>query len=47
MAREKVTKRSRDEVDAAANLGDEVRDYIARLTSKKSEEGEQLYNLQG
>ena len=33
MAREKVTKRSRDEADAAADLGDEVRDYIARLTS--------------
>jgi len=41
-----VTKRSRDEADAAADLGDEVRDYIARLTSEKSEEGQKLYKAE-
>ena len=46
MAREKVKKKSRDEEEAAADLGDEVRDYIARLTSQKSEEGEQLYKAE-
>ena len=36
-----MTKRSRDEADAAADLSDEVRDYIARLTSEKNDEGKQ------
>ena len=42
MAREKVSKRSRDEEEAAADLGNEVQEYIARLSREKSEEGEQL-----
>ena len=43
MAREKITKKSNEEEEAADDLGDEVREYIARLTSKKSTEREQLY----
>ena len=41
-----MAKRARDESDAEADLGDEVREYIARLTSEKSEEGEQLYKAE-
>jgi len=36
MAREKVMKRAREDSDAEADLGDEVRDYIARLLSEKT-----------
>ena len=46
MAREKITKKSSEEEEAAADLRDEVREYIARLTSKKSEEREQLYKAE-
>ena len=35
MAREKVAKRARADSDAEADLGDEVREYIARLSSEK------------
>jgi len=36
MAREKVAKRARTDSDAEANLVDEVREYIARLSSEKT-----------
>ena len=35
MAREKVAKRARADSDADADLGNEVREYIARLSSEK------------
>ena len=46
MAREKVKKRSRDEENAETDLGDEVREYIARLSSENNEESEQLYKAE-
>jgi hypothetical protein len=46
MAREKVAKRARADSDAEADLGDEVREYIARLSSEKNEESEQLYKAE-
>jgi len=46
MAREKINKKSSKEEETAADLGDEVREYIARLTSEKSEEREQLYKAE-
>ena len=38
MAREKVAKRARADSDAEADLGDEVREYIARLSSVRGEQ---------
>ena len=46
MAREKVAKRARVDSDAEANLDDEVREYIARLSSEKNEESKQLYKAE-
>ena len=49
MAREKVEERAREESkrnNPEANLGNEVRDYIARLSSKESKESEQLYKAE-
>jgi len=41
-----VAKRAKTDADAEADLGDEVREYIARLSSEKHEESEQLYKTE-
>ncbi len=46
MAREKAAKRARADSDAEANLDNEVREYITRLSSKKNAESEQLYKAE-
>jgi len=49
MVREKVEERARGESERnnlEADLGNEVRDYIARLSSKKTKENEQLYKAE-
>ena len=46
MARENLRQKASAEEEAAADLGDEVRAYIARLTSEKSAEQEQLYKAE-
>ena len=46
MARENATKRSRAEAEAEADLGNEVREYIPRLSSEKNAESEQLYKAE-
>jgi len=49
MARKKVAERAREDSERSnseADLGDEVRDYIVRLSSEKSEESEQLYKVE-
>ena len=49
MARERIEEKAREESarnNLEADLGDEVRDYIVRLSSKKREESEQLYKAE-
>ena len=46
MARENARQKASAEEEAAADLGDEVRAYIARLTSEKSAEQEQLFKAE-
>ena len=41
-----MAKRARTDSDAEADLGNEVREYIARLFSEKNEESEQLYKAE-
>ena len=49
MAREKIEERARGESvrdNSEADLGKEVRDYIARLSCEKNEESEQPYKAE-
>ena len=46
MVRENAMKRSRADAEAESDLGDEIREYIPRLYSKKNAESEQLYKAE-